>query len=523
MPLPDTSIPWPPLALVPVLDRIDMWSAWYSGDPAALAEALGGGGPAQQGTNVFGEKVPKSRAGVINRIAGWFWSSPRSDTARSDVQLHIPVASDIAVMSADLIFGQAPDLTLPEDASTATVDRLEAYVLDGLMINLREAAETQAALGGTYLRVVWDDTVNDKPWLQAVDPDLAVPEFTFGRLRAVTFTTEIEVYSDGRVVRHLERHEPGAIFHGVFDGTRTELGLRKPLADFEATADYAELVNADSAIETNTDLLTVVYVPNVRPNRIWRKVREAVHFGRSDYQGIEPAMDRFDMVWSSWMRDVRLGLARLVVPQSALATRGSGQGGYFDLDTELLVGLDLSLGPDESSITQVQFAIRTEDHARTTQDLLEQIVRGAGYSIQTFSGETEGGAQTATEVAAKERRTLTTRDRKIGYWTPAITQALAVLMAVDVAQFGADLTPAPVRVEFADAVSDPPETVARTIQLLNEAKAISAKIKIGMLHPDWTPEQIDAEVAAIKAETPVPPPMPTNGQTPPGVNVPAQV
>jgi A118 family predicted phage portal protein len=303
------------------------------------------------------------------------------------------------------------------------------------------------------------------------------------------------------------------IFHAVYDGSRTELGLRKPLGEFEATLEFADLVDEQSAIPTGVDQLTVVYVPNVRPNRLWRKISEATYFGRSDFAGIEPAMDRLDMVWSSWMRDVRLGLARLVVPQSALQSFGSGQGAYFDLDRELMVGLDLSLGPDEGTITQVQFAIRVDEHSRTCSELLEQIVRGAGYSMQTFDGSAEGGAQTATEVSAKERRTLTTRDRKIGYWSRGIRQALEVLMAVDVAQFGASISPAPVKIEFPDAVSDPPETQARTIQLLSDAKAISERTKIQMLHPDWTPDQITQEMALIKSETPAPPPPAPAGPT----------
>jgi hypothetical protein len=33
MPLPDRNQSWPPKALEPVLARIDLWSAWYSGSP----------------------------------------------------------------------------------------------------------------------------------------------------------------------------------------------------------------------------------------------------------------------------------------------------------------------------------------------------------------------------------------------------------------------------------------------------------------------------------------------------------
>jgi hypothetical protein len=527
MPLPDRNQSWPPKALEPVLARIDLWSAWYSGEPADLQAALAGGA-VDSGFNVFGEQTPRSRAGLVNRVAGWFWSQPKPQNAHTDVQLHIPVASDIAAMSADIVFGQAPDLSLPDTASESpeTQGRLEEYVLDGLISDLREAAEIASALGGVYLRVVWDPELSSRPWLQAVHPDIAVPEFRFGRLSAVTFWREILADAAGRVVRHLERHEPGYIFHAVYDGTRSELGRRSPLGDFLETAELAALVDQNSGIPTGTPLLTAVYVPNMRPNRIWRRVPEATYWGRSDFQGIEGAMDRFDMVWSSWMRDVRLGLARLIVPQSALTTFGPGQGAYFDLDRELMVGMDLSLGPDEGKLSQVQFAIRVEEHARTCQELLEQIVRGAGYSIQTFTGESQGQALTATEIAAREKRTLTTRDKKIGYWSQAVGQALEVLLAVDVEQFGPDgvnvLRP---RIEFGDAISESPAETAQTIQMLDAAKAVSLRTKIAMAHPDWTPDQVDAEALDIKDETPAVPAGLGPGNLPPdavsGVNAPA--
>jgi hypothetical protein len=501
MPLPTQTQAWPPRALEPVFSRMDLWSAWYSGDPSELEAAMAPGGIVERGTNVFGERVPKSRAaGVFHKLTGgFFWSGRQSSNGSNEIKVHIPVASDIATMSADLIFGEAPKITLPEGTGADTKARLDEYLAEGMLTDFRESAEVDSALGGVYLRVVWDDTMLDRPWLQAVHPDMAVPEFSFGRLKAVTFWSEIFRDSAGRRVRHLEKHEPGYIFHGVYDGTESELGMAVPLSDWPETEDYAAQVDENGGIPTLVDELTVVYVPNVRPNRIWRKIPEAVPLGRSDYAGVEGAMDKLDLVWSSWMRDIRLGLARLVVPQSAIQSLGSGQGGLFDLDRELLVGLDLSLGPDESSITQVQFKIRHAEHEATAHGLLEQIVRGAGYSLGTFTGEGEP-VPTATEVTAKERRSWSTRDKKIGYWAPAVRRAVYTLMLVDRAQFDTPIEPVLPKVEFPDAVSDPPETTARTLQLLNEAGAASRAIMVGMLHPTWGPAEIAAEVRAIEAQ-----------------------
>jgi hypothetical protein len=67
MTLPTRNRAWPPQELEPVLQRIDAWSAWYAGEPDMLQAALGGGSGGT-GYNPFGEKIPKSRAGLVNRV-----------------------------------------------------------------------------------------------------------------------------------------------------------------------------------------------------------------------------------------------------------------------------------------------------------------------------------------------------------------------------------------------------------------------------------------------------------------------
>jgi hypothetical protein len=404
-------------------------------------------------------------------------------------------------MSSDLLFAAEPDLTMPgteKDRKPASQVRLEEYLENGLMVSIREAAEVQAALGGVYLRAVWDRTVYDRPWIQPVHPDLAIPEWSFDKLRAVTYWRVVLENSSGEVWRHLERHEPGVIFHGLYKGTKAELGTVIPLNDHPETEIFVSSLTRDDYIETGIEELTSVYVPNVRPNRIWRKIPGVQNFGRSDYAGVEGEMDQLDFAWTSWMRDLRLGIARIIVPQSALISDGAGQGASINIDQELLVGMNLSPSPDSDMLTQVQFNLRVQEHRDTTQSLLEQIVRDSGYSMQTFSGETDGNAQTATEVTAKEKRTLTTRDRKIAYWTLGLRDAVKMLLAVDNAQFSAGVEVDRPNVEFPDAVSDPPEVVARTIKTLEEAKAISTEVKIRMLHPDWNDDQIADEIDSIE-------------------------
>jgi hypothetical protein len=55
-------------------------------------------------------------------------------------------------------------------------------------------------------------------------------------------------------------------------------------------------------------------------------------------------------------------------------------------------------------------------------------------------------------------------------------------------------------VEFGDSVSDGPETVARVIQLLDAATAISLETKIRMRSPELDDAQVMEEIARIRED-----------------------
>jgi hypothetical protein len=153
-----------------------------------------------------------------------------------------------------------------------------------------------------------------------------------------------------------------------------------------------------------------------------------------------------------------------------------------------------------TGITLVQFAIRWEEHARTAEQLVRKAIETGGYSAQTFGLTDDGGAVTATEVTAKERRSMVTRDRKGRYWRPAVRHMAHVLLALDAAIFSSGITPAAPLVEFGDGVSEDPHEVADTLSLLEQAKAASVETKVRMLHPEWDETAVREEVQRIKDE-----------------------
>lgn len=500
MPLPDggNTTHWPPRQLDPVFARIDSWDAWYTGEPDHLAEVYGSQYASSFDATSRARLInhpSQYRGGIVGKLARWFWGSP-VPLGEMRTKLHVPLAADIAAKSSKLLFSEPPTFTTE---NTGTQARLEELLDDGFRAMLLEAGETCAGLGGVYLRAVWDKDVADKPMLHASAADVAVPEWRWSTLQACTFWRILE--DDGtRVVRHLERHERGAIFHGLYEGTPDMLGRKIPLNEHDGTTEYVDQVVDGDRIETGIQGMTAGYVPNMKPNRLWRKIPQACELGRADISGVEPLLDALDETWTSWMRDIRIGKGRIVVPDAYLQSNGPGRGAAFDAEREIYSGLSMLPQPGATvPITVAQFAIRVEEHERTTRELTAAILRDAGYSQQSF-GMTGDVAITATEVSAKERESFLTRGHKTLYWTPELARFGEVLLELDREHFGGKAEVERPKLEWPDGVAEDPEKTARTIQLLDAAGAVSTRTKVEMLHPEWDKDKVDKEVGAIDGQ-----------------------
>lgn len=503
MPLPEglpggTSVPWPPKVMEPAVGTVEAWSAWYSGDPDQLERIY-----EHRARNVtstgLAVRPSQHSGGLRGWFARWFWGAPPAN-GEPRTKLHIPLAADIAQVSSELLFSEPISIKHP---NAATQKKLTELLDDTMHTQLLEGAEVAAGLGGVYLRVVWDKDRNDSgPWVSAMHTDAAVPEWTYGRLNAVTFWRILEQKNDV-VYRWLERHDVGVISHAVYKGTPEKLGMSVPLDLFPETAPFAQIVVDGTDIPTGIDRLTAVYWPNVKPNRMWRSYPVCCHLGRSDFAGVEGIFDALDEVWSSLMRDIQLGKGKVFVPSTYLESNRPGEGAQYDPERTFYEQLNiLPEGGQGSQITVAQFEIRIDEHLRAAEELIKKAIDTAGYSEQSF-GLAGDVAITATEVAARYRRSLSTRAKKMLYTRPPIAEILQVLADVGKVHFAwpTDGT-VPPEVIFADAVQVDPETTARTIQLLDAARAASTETKVMLANPQHRddPEWIQKEVDKIKEE-----------------------
>lgn len=427
-----------------------------------------------------------------------FWS--RGGTNK----IHIPIAADIATTSANLLFSQEPKFTLIHEGTEMNEEpqqkRMESIFQKNLFYAmLNEAAETASAFGDVYFKIRWN-METDHPIVDMVQPDSAWPEYLMGELQCVHFFTVLrENAENSKVWRMYERYAKGEILMAIFEGDYTQLGNK---------LDDSELVKLgyEAVIKTPIDDLLAVHVANIKPNRRYR----GSMLGRSDCDGLRNMCDALDETYSSWIRDVRLAKARLIVPVEFLKRKPSEMldsvektGSWeFDQDVESYTAMDIDTDKVSNPITSSQFSIRSNEHSMTCINLINNIVTLAGYSPQSFGIDINGNAQSGTALSIRERKTAATKNKKQTYWQSALETLIKRLLKLDAVLYptaGSDGND-DVRMAFNDSMGADISTMSTAVEMLNRAQSVSLIVKVRMLHPDWSESQIAEEVDRIKSE-----------------------
>lgn len=474
--LPENGSAYPPENHKHIFRVYEEHNAWHTGDPAVLRKTY---------ADVPQDYRPRRYM---------FWTRKGATELQIDRhQLHVPLAGDIAQTSADLLFSEPPNFVINNGEMSESDNQNTQMQLDdllrtcGLKNKLLEAGETCSALGGVFLRLVWNTNFMKNPTIQVVSPDRAIATFMYGQLVAVAYVTEYESPDGQNVMRHIEHHEDGYIHHALYEGTKSNIGTRVSLDRLAETADL------EDEIRLPFDSLASVYVPNQRPLRRLK----GYEYGRSDYDGIEGLFDAIDEAYTSWMRDVRLGKSRIIVPTEYLERRGRGRGTSFDIDAEIFTGLEIDPNTENKGIQPVQFEIRHEQHKTTVMELIDRAVTAAGYSPQSFGINIEGRAESGTALKLRERKSFTTQGKKQRYWTQPLEDIIEKLQILDVEIFSKQYKPIKPRIEWQDAVQQDVRESATVIESLHRAQAASLETKVRLLNPELTEEEVAEEVLKI--------------------------
>ena len=419
-------------------------------------------------------------------VNGSFWRR------REKAKVHVPLAADIASVSSSLLFGNAPRCRIYDEHAKPVKDngekqpqsekqiRLDAILRENLFESMiQEAAEIATAYGDIYLKCNWDLTALNYPAICYVGGDNAVPEYRFGRLVCVHFFTVIKTNrKSGEMWRLYERYEKGKILSAVFKGDSSILGTEIP--------ESLEAYGIDPEVNVPGGGMMAVHIPNVKPSRV-----RSGDYGRSEFEGMRDLLDELDETFTSWFRDIRLAKSRLIVPVEYLRKRqnispdtmfrGDKYTFEFDEGVETLVALDI---------------------VNDQQMMIRNIISMCGYSPQSFGLDIEGQAASGTALLIREKKSFSTRSKKLNYWSLPLERFLTSVLQLDNALYhqGGVIASDRVIVEFPDCMSTDISTMANAVKMMHDAQAASTEVKIKLLHPDWEEGEVKAEVARVIGE-----------------------
>lgn len=532
MPMPNPGDVWPTPEWALAFEQYTINDAWASSDQRALLNIYAGAGGAGRGDDVathYNKSDGTRRRGGLRGLIGRMFNGRIVESDEARTRLHIPVAANVATLAADVLTAEPPTFRIV-NGQGETVKSPAQDQLDSIMNSpatqrvLAEGAELTASVSACVLTAHWDKDGTDKPWMQVTPCDAAIPEFEGTKLVAVNLYTTYEIgnIESGlidAVYVHIERHEPGRIVHGLYKTPIqttstfgfTELGQLVPLTEIPDTERFAEIPFAVAgplpntiALPTGIKTLTAAWWRH-KPTKQFRKYGTMRMLGRSATEGAEQLLDAIDEVWSSWMRDIKIARARLIVPESFLDLQGPGLGAAFDDDREILTALNFTDLGDNETISAQQFKIRSQEHAATLSALTQEIVRFAGYSLSSYGDDSISGrgGTTATEVVDRTTATERTRDKQFLYFQEAAEQIANAMMELAKVHYGGVDIPADAEltIEIPELSQMDPEKEARVFQYLRTAMAASTKTLVKAQHADWEQTEIDKEVLTIQAES----------------------
>lgn len=493
IPAPNTE--WPPRHYSRALERIRENDMWLSGDMPAIRKHT----KAQKQPYTVRAQYNGGMVGAAARSV--FGRPPVREDGDATIQHHLPVAAALVSESANLLAAKPPAVTLDDrDADNQlAVEALRDLVdTDEFASDWWEAMRTNAGLGWVYGRIAWDVNVSGRPWIEWVDPDRGMCEFHHGQVTAVTFWDTYE--REKHVYRLFQRHAPGVIEYRLMQGTDTDVGHVVPVTDLEEVAYLADLLTPESTIPTGTDVLTAGFFINLDRAHEWRNDPHLRYYGESDVTKGGGVWQDIDETWTDLRHETKVGRARILVDESLLESGGPGAGAYFDMARDIFTPVGQSASPDSTTLEPVQFQIRSEEYLRILDAAHRKAIDAVGLSPITVGMDSQAtGDMTAHETRARSKRTINTHGGKARKARAGLSHMVHAYLQVDAAIHGYTPPQFPPNVALVEPVEDTPRDTAQRIGELHDRELASTEWAVGELHPEWTPEQVDEEIALIKA------------------------
>ena len=256
-----------------------------------------------------------------------------------------------------------------------------------------------------------------------------------------------------------------------------------------------------TVLPTGSELITADMLDNYRPRHAWRQKKLLRYYHTSDVARAAGIFENIDHNWSQLQHEVEAARGRLFVSEELLESDGPGQGSYLDWFRDIYKA---SMSPSveaKPTFEQIQFDMRVEQYLTLIDSGIRKAVSALGLSPFTVDMDAQAtGEMTATETRARTRRTRATADTKGRHERAHLSHILTAYLHMDALLNGYTPPTKPVVVSLPDQIEVSEQELTGSVTTVYTSGLMSIRAALTKLHPEWTPEEVEAEELRIKQD-----------------------
>lgn len=404
-----------------------------------------------------------------------------------------PAPRMISRASANMLYGEPPELRPANDGDLDALDFIAEE--NDLTSELVRGAMISSSEGEVFGRILIQPALLDAPIIEFVSGRRVIPYFSGRFLVGATFVTE---WQEGRseFFRLFETYEAGLISAVLYRGSRTGIGAKYDLEQYERTKGVQETV------VTGFDRPLVAFIPNsidADPSR-----------GFADYRGLEARFLALNEATTIGKGNMKLaGRKRALIDGDYLRN-----GQMRDADDLLIRKPTDSLAGDSAKpLELLEYGFEATQTIEWIDHVLDSTLLLAGIAPTMVGRSVDGGAVSGTALRLKAAHSLIEASGKGRYFDRGVAWLLRAAATLDSRRtteggFGRRWVEPDgrVQIERQDGLPTDDMEAAQRLVFLTNAQAISTEEKVRALHPEWDDEAVAIEVAAIGASNPAAPP-----------------
>lgn len=434
----------------------------------------------------------RSDGAYLEGLAGFRRSSAYR---REDDYVTDPLPALISQAFADLIWGEAPEITAAADGDQ---DRLDEIVQgNSLASELHRAERLCSSEREVWWRLYVDRAARNVPTIQWVSRLCVTPLWRGGKLLAVAFTTVLSV-ADSEVSRHVELQTDGEVRNLLFVGTSDALGRLRPLSSNATVADLPDVW------EHGLPMLA---------GRVVNDMDDDVTMGRSDYAGVERMFLMLNEANTIAGKNARLTARKRIFADASLVDPQTGR--FREQDDVILtnsqggvMGADGNAQSQKPPVSAVELSFDASALVLHINDLTDRILMRCGVAPQLVGREHHGQgtvqAESGVALRARMLHSVLAAQGKARYWDDQVPYLLSLAQQLDALPeqdggFGwpwAAKAEPPIVERGTILPEDDESEVNRHVAAVN-GEIESRQTAIQAMHADWTEEQVKEELDRI--------------------------